>query len=182
MPETSQRPVSVVATGSWVWRVLGILLGTATCISLVKNGFAIELYGLPLKIYQQYAWLRDMLFEPVVWVLRHFELTMPWWLKDVVLVYGLVAGAYLRASRAYWWLERLPWDRTMDALYWPVTQYGMWRYRRGVHHGAQVTGADFDRAVQRASRLLLLNLLMIVVSAAAFFLWNHLQNVFGPGG
>jgi hypothetical protein len=96
MAEASQQSQSLVATGSKVWHVLGILLGTATCISFVKNGFAIELHGLPAKIYQQYAWVRDMLFEPVVWVLRYFGLTMPWWLKDSVVAYGLVVGAHWR--------------------------------------------------------------------------------------
>jgi hypothetical protein len=53
----------IIATGSWVWRVLGILLGTATCISIVY-GFAVEPHNLPLKIYQRYVWLRQPLFEP----------------------------------------------------------------------------------------------------------------------
>jgi len=83
MTEASQeRPETVVATGSKVWRVLWILLGTGTCISLVKCGFAIDLYGLPAKMFAEYTWLRDMLFEPVAWVPRYFGLTMPLWLKD----------------------------------------------------------------------------------------------------
>ena len=31
------------------WHILGMLLGTATAISIIKNGFAIDLYGLPAK-------------------------------------------------------------------------------------------------------------------------------------
>ncbi len=99
MADASQQQDSVVAIGSWVWRVLGILLGTATCISLVKNGFAIELTGLPAAIFRQYAWLRDMLFEPVVWVLRYLGLTIPWWLKDLLAAYTLVAVAHWRTFR-----------------------------------------------------------------------------------
>jgi len=54
------------------------LWATGTIISLAKRGFAIELRGQPQVIYEQYAWLRDMLFEPVVWIFRE----IPAELKD----------------------------------------------------------------------------------------------------
>ena len=101
MTETSQRPESVLGTASWVFSGLGILLAIATCISIIKNGFSIELHGTPAKVLAQYTWLRDMLFEPVVWVLRYYGLTMPWWLKDIVVAYGLVGAAVSRSYREF---------------------------------------------------------------------------------
>jgi hypothetical protein len=103
MSEAPQEETGVVArtaaTWSWVLRGLGVLWGIGIVISLVQGGFAIELQGIPAKVHQQYVWLRDMLFWPVVWALRYFGLTMPWWLKDIVMAYGLGAGAYWRAQR-----------------------------------------------------------------------------------
>jgi hypothetical protein len=69
MSEISKHK-QAIATGRWVWQVLGIMVGTATVVSLIKHGFSIELSGLPAKVFQQYAWLRDMLLSPSFGLLR----------------------------------------------------------------------------------------------------------------
>ena len=180
--EASQQPESVVTTGSRVWRVLGILLGTATCISLVKNGFAIELHGLPAAILRQYAWLRDMLFEPVVWMLRYFGLTMPWWLKDVIMAYGLMTAVHWRVSGA-WKAPLAP--RPSEVLFWPLLEIRaiVWRYGWSRSEALLPEWAkDVLSSIRLFHRALVWNIGLILVVASAFFLWSHLQNVVGPGG
>lgn len=174
--ETSEKPDeapqgagSTLAMGSGVWRVLGILLGISTFVSLIKNGFHIEVYGLPAKLLQEYTWLRDMLFWPVVEVLDYFGLMMPWWAKDALVGYGVVGSAHGRAFRRETISKRL-----LLAALWPlhliikirilnlrIEQYDYFRYASG-------PGA-------------LTQLIIIVTASALFFLWNYLQNVFGPG-
>src|SRR5262245_12977685 len=170
MTEASQQqPESIVATGSKVWRVLGILLGTATCISLVKNGFAIELYGLPAAIFRQYTWLRDTLFWPVTEVLRYYGLTIPWWLKDAIMAYGLLAAAHSRGINAFT-------NRTLDykeriaaMLLWPAlaiwTCWGAFSVK-----GGSYLGRPNPLELRRLGNLILLQLLVVFGSAAAFFL------------
>lgn len=124
MPEASEQ-ISPIATGSWMWRILGIAVGTATLVSLVKSGFSIELYGLPAKVYQNYAWLRDIVFEPLVWALSYWLVLLASWMKDLIAAYGLIAAAHWRAlSHA----RSLPHSLKADvrawllvlALLWPV--------------------------------------------------------------
>jgi hypothetical protein len=40
MSEISKHK-QAIATGRWVWQVLGIMVGTATVVSLIKHGFSI---------------------------------------------------------------------------------------------------------------------------------------------
>jgi hypothetical protein len=87
------------AAGRWAVQIFGVLLGIATVVSLVKSGFAVELSGLPAKVYQQYAWLRDAAFEPIVLVLHYWGVTIPWWVRDLLMAYALIAAAHWRAFR-----------------------------------------------------------------------------------
>ena len=98
MHDNSQAQ-DTLATGRWVFQVLGILFGTATLVSLTKSSFAIELSGLPAILYKQYVLLRDFLFEPAVRILAYFGFSLPHWVKDPIMVYGLIAAAYSRAFR-----------------------------------------------------------------------------------
>jgi hypothetical protein len=176
MDETS-RQTSVFATGARVWHWLGILIGTATLISLVKNGFAIELSGLPAQLYKTYAWLRDMLFLPVVWTLRYFDLTMPVWLKDAVMAYGLASAAYARTIEGRSGIhKRTTWNRFLDVaggVFWPEVVI------RPFIGSTDPRSPIFWRGFLRS---FLLNLATVSLLAIAFFLWNHFQNAFGPGG
>jgi hypothetical protein len=142
-----------------------------------------------------------------VWVvLRYFGLTIPWWLRDLIMAYGLVVGArwrshqYMKAQgfklhpvfvRVFLW--PVYWSRISGLT---VTEH------RIVHesdeppplhtldpeqleqHLAAIRSKTIDPKplLAQYNTLFLLNLLIIVVSVAAFFLWNHLQNVFGPSG
>jgi hypothetical protein len=134
MSETSEEQNSVARTWSWTWQVLGVLLGTATAI---KNGFAIDVYGLPAKVLAQYIWLRDTLFAPVAWAVRYFGVEIEWWVKDAIMAYVLVAAAHARAYevlKAYKYdvdpdddplsrYERMLWatERVRAAALWPRT-------------------------------------------------------------
>jgi hypothetical protein len=42
--------------------------------------------------------------------------------------------------------------------------------------------AEYVKDAQKLSTSLIWQIFVILVCSAAFFLWNHLQNVFGPGG
>jgi len=84
-----KRSPDVAGVRYSVWR--------RSLINLVKSGFAIEIRGLPATILQQYIWLRDMLFETVMLIMRHYGLTIPSCAKDVVLGYALIAGAFWRS-------------------------------------------------------------------------------------
>jgi hypothetical protein len=207
--EESKQEESVVGGGSWVWRVLGILLATATCISIVKNGFSIELYGLPAKVFEQYAWLRDTLFEPVAWMLRYFGLIIPWWLKDLIMAYSLIAGAHWRTDTQILALAMklgiisvMPSSvqRCVRATLWPVyTSYRLWRgddplrlrhetleLARKVARSSDETFlrtyVDWTQRSRYYHEYAVENLVVALVFSAGFFLWNHLGNVFGPGG
>ena len=105
---------SQASVWSWAWQVLGLLLGIATVVSIIKSGFDIQLYGLAAKVYQQYAWLRDLLFEPIVLVLHYLGLTFPWWLKDTIMSYGLIAGTHWRMFRGSGGYSDLPVLVTFD--------------------------------------------------------------------
>ncbi len=215
-----QQPESIISTGKKVWQVLGILVGTATCISLVKNGFTIELNGLPGRILQQYTWLRDMLFEPVVWALRHFGLVLPWWLKDIVVVYGIIAGAFwrsytlpsdqhgvlaepksLREMGFFFFLsEDMP-TKFEYAVFWPL--WIIWlrdklhyadytrahlkklhpknRRGRSKAHSDLFVEEQVEVMARRQRNSIIRNIIIIACLTLAFFLWNFLQNVSGPG-
>jgi hypothetical protein len=74
-----------------------VLLGAATVISIIKNGFSIDLYGLPAKVLAQYIWLRETMFAPVAWVARHFGIEIASWIKDMIVAYAVLA----RPSQGY---------------------------------------------------------------------------------
>ena len=172
-----------VATWRWAWQLLGIMVGTATFVSLIKHGFAIELSGLPAKVYGQYTWLRDMVFEPAVWLVSWIGLTIPPWLKDVITVYGLIGAAFVRAmtstgiplttkeSLLKYYLVHLSFVMSWPllAIFVPV-EWVQYRnhpeYRDGAPNFLKAFGWQ---------------LMIVVVAAVAFFLWNHLANVYGPG-
>jgi hypothetical protein len=97
LSETREERSTVARTLSWTWQILGALLGTATAISIVKNGFGIEIYGLPAKVLAQYVWFRETLLSPVVWVVRKFGIEITWWAKDIVMAYALLGAAHFRA-------------------------------------------------------------------------------------
>jgi hypothetical protein len=157
------------ATWSLLWSGLGTLSAAAVVISLVKSGFAIELHRLPAKMYEQYVWLRDMLFEPIVWVLRYFGLTIPAWLKDVLMGYGLVAAAHWRIAP-----RELLGYKLITSAFWPLIQIVIMVILRMWPHPEDREAAYFVR------QLVLRNLLVASLCAVAFFLWNYLQSVFGP--
>jgi hypothetical protein len=46
-PTEEEEQSTVARTWSWAWQILGVLLlSTATAISIIKNGFAIDVHGL----------------------------------------------------------------------------------------------------------------------------------------
>ena len=178
MSEISQSK-QAFATGRWVWQTLGILLGTATMVSLIKHGFVIELSGLPAMVLQQYAWLRDMLFEPLVRVARFFGLSFPASLKDVIAAYALVAAAQYRSVRGLLMkIGQKPDQFRLEliwlAIAWPALHAMQVRHWYRPHLNTRVGVGEFFRAF-------LLSLLASVICTAAFFMWNHLANVYGPG-
>jgi hypothetical protein len=103
------------------------LLSTATAISIIKNGFAIDVHGLPAKVLAQYVWLRDTLFAPVVWALRYLGIEIEWWVKDVIMAYALVGAALARTIQMYHrkgWSWRMAFNtQDADMLLWPRTTW-----------------------------------------------------------
>jgi hypothetical protein len=133
--------------------------------------------------------LRDALFEPVAWALRYLGLPIPWWLKDLVMVYALVAAALwrvlnlfaskvdARAGSAYAKYQKT----TFLALsaFWPLAFHPQRRLPTGLVRQAFDCGMvqDFDMMFRR---YFYLNLAAVIVTAVAFFVWSHLSNVLGP--
>ena len=148
---------STRSTTSWVLKWLGILWAAGTVISLAKRRFAIELRGLPQAIYEQYAWLRDMLFEPLAWV---FGEMLPA-VKDGAMLYGIIAATAsrmcLRYYREYHGREATTYEIVFFTLFWPLLI-----------------------AVNTLAGLLAFEAVIVGSVTAAFFLWNYVQNVFGP--
>jgi hypothetical protein len=98
-----------------------------------------------------------MLFEPVVWFFRE----IPTELKDGVMLYALVGAA---ASRACVWYFRefhgrdaTLYERGFYALFWPITMLS-----------------------NTLAGMLTVEAIIVGGATAAFFFWNHVQNVFGP--
>jgi hypothetical protein len=203
MSGASEQVKSVVSTGSWVFRVLGILWGSATLVSFVKSGFAIELYGLPAQLYAGYAWVRDMILEPVAWPLRHYlGVAMPWWAKDAIMAYMTIGAAFVRSSHAYADATGEAPDSTFLKVFlwltWPQLFYEtlddifssagyVRQIRRSLARGEVLT--DNQRSILAHYKedtgriwLVVCNLVVVLCCASIFFLWNHLQNVFGPSG
>jgi hypothetical protein len=135
--ENQELTSTVVATSRWVWSALGVAVGTGTLISLVKSGLSIELIGIPAKVYQSYAWVRDIVFLPIVWFGLYFAklptfetwgalgpgLKVPPWLKDFFMAYGLVVGAHWRSLRSDPRHAKSVMRGTIRcALFWPVYQ------------------------------------------------------------
>lgn len=160
---------SVRSTGSWVFKWLGILWGSCIVVSLVRRGFAIELQGLPLAIYEQYAWLREALFWPVVEAFKWLGWSIPVWVKDLVMAYGLTGSACARYfSREYGSKD----DGLVNAMFfllWP----GVIIFNMISDRGIGVFALEEYAGIAR-------ELAYVLVFATAFFLWNHLQNVLGP--
>jgi hypothetical protein len=186
-------------TLSWTWQVLSVLLGTATAISIIKNGFAIDVYGLPAKILAQYVGLRDTLFAPLVWAVSYWGIVIAWWVKDIIVAYTLVGAAHARASQAItrkgwsWWEPPsyfsglLLWPRTTGRLLreW-VRAYEDRKYFKTRTYGEhpdqfrplKEADSKFTEATEQLGDI---GMQIIVISLAtmAFFLWNYLSGVYG---
>jgi hypothetical protein len=147
------------STRTWVFKWLGILWATGTVISLAKHGLKIELRGLPEVIYQQYAWLRDMLFEPIVWAVPKLSPQA----KDGFVLYALFSATASRACvryyRLYHWRSATTYEGTFFALFWPLV----------VFVSVPVAGT------------LTIEAIIVGSVTVAFFFWNYLGNVYGPG-
>jgi hypothetical protein len=201
--ETPVADGSLASTWRWLSGIFAILLGVGVLVSLIKSNFSIDLGGLPAKVFGQYAWLRDTLFEPVAWVLQHFSITIKTWVKDLLLGYGLVAAATARAHDSWarqglaekGWLWRLG-----TAWLWPLS-IGLLRsvnamdrddLARGTHKGTfTLDGKPYDsdyikvidRNVRRRGEMLASikrNLSQIVLVTLLIFVWSYLSSAFGP--
>jgi hypothetical protein len=196
--ETTEEQNIAVSTWSWTWHILGMLLGTATAISIIKNGFAIDLYGLPAKVLAQYHWLRDTLLVPVVWAVRYFGIEIAWWVKDMIMAYALFAAAH---ARAYQLLIRKrlvdpDWSLYLNILLWPKLTWRVLRdlveargdreyfnrYGFEKYYTQRFSVENADYAIAFASRELRyigLQLVLISVATMAFFTWNYLSGLYG---
>jgi hypothetical protein len=170
--------------------VLGVLVGTATVVSLVKSGFAIELAGLPQQIFRHYASLRDAVFEPLAWALRWIGLGLPIFLRDVLVAYGLLSAAHWRAFQT----ERGPdiasrvgiemmirgsrrFGRAPKSLFfWAI----LWPYSFVLLKSAAKYYQSVAEDRQRFQRTVLVNLFVIFLVAVLFFAWSHVSAVYGP--
>ena len=96
-PNKLQKPrYSWLRSWGWAWKILGVLVGAATIISLIRNLFTIDLYGLPAELHKQYSILRDWLFYPIAYLLKFLSLPFPAWLKDLIAAYAVPAAAIWR--------------------------------------------------------------------------------------
>jgi hypothetical protein len=209
LSDTGEQQSTVARTLSWTWQILGILLGTATTISIIKSGFAIDVYGLPAKVLSHYVWLRDTLFVPAVWVVHYFGIEIAWWIKDLIMAYALVGAAHARAYQVMNAIEIVDGEQvggtsftqSLSALLlWPQISRRLFRElvraledRKYFKDFAKRTGSrhpelyfplqQADWTVAEAIdhlRHIGLQLAAISVATTAFFLWNYLSGVFGP--
>lgn len=193
MTETSQQRSEVAATWSWTFQILGVLLGTATCISIVKNIGAIELYGMPARVFAQYAWLRDMLFEPIAWPLRYLGLTLPWLLKDLILGYLLTGAAFYRGALAYQRRVGVPlsWIHPTVVLTWPgrisrwrsvISEERRWTEKARHANDLEIVGYGEEniRTARKLYWYFALNALVMAIATIGFFVWNSMASGAGP--
>ncbi len=132
---------ALLETWKWVWGVLGILVGAAAVISLVKQGVRVELNGLPQQLYSQYVALRDIVFHPITWLLHSFLATpFPEWLKDVIAGYVVASGAMWRASMVL---------RENDLEWFDKDPENM---RQVLRESAKINVIDADDLIRRVER------------------------------
>jgi hypothetical protein len=181
------------STWSWVWQALGALLGTATLISLIKHGFNIELRGIPAAMLNQYTWMRDTLFEPIVWALRSYGLSLPSWLKDLITAYALVTTSYWRALNTFGfevigWRRQAPlsegWRKIRMLVYsiiWPLRPHPVHAAPYSLRRSFE-DDEDARLGFEKMFRWrFVANLTIVLAAAVAFFLWNQISNLYGPG-
>jgi hypothetical protein len=201
MSKTGKEQSTVARTLSWTWQILGVLLGAATAISIIKNGFAIDVHGLPAKALAQYIWLRDTLFAPVAWAMRYWGIEMAWWVKDTIMAYVLVGAAHARAyqltiQKGWSWYEPpegyfagiLLWPRTTgrilrkwvraidDRKYFAKHSYGAHPDRLRPLMNADSDFMDANWQLRHIG----LQVVLISVATMAFFFWNYLSGLYGP--
>jgi len=207
------RPVAAGRVGTnawrdfqWVFTWLGSIVAILAVVGVFKSWFDISLTGLPLAIYENYAFYRDIVFSPLAWLLSLFDWSLPAVVKDLMTAYFLLAAAYSRAENQFWdYFNNLgnslgdPNETELNnpdedesesvavraanavlSLAWPaaclrkiliVTQSSL---IRGVGDMEEWTASDI--LVRFRNQIVILFL-----SASAFFLCNHLQSLGGPG-
>jgi hypothetical protein len=151
----------VRSTWSGVFSFLGTVGSAMTVVSIVRNGVDVSLWGTPAVIYDGYQAYRDFVFG---WVPIH----LPWVVKDIVLLYVMLAAALFRTYESFG-LDAWPSDMAFPPAAVAVYYAGMaaaWPLVLGVlivnHRDAGEELRTFTRVV-----------LTIITAAAAYFWWNH---------
>lgn len=211
-PDRSKKPHrSWLRSWGWAWKILGILIGAATVISLIKNLFVIDLYGLPAELHKQYSILRDWLFYPVVYVLKFLSLPLPDWVKDLTAAYSVPAAAVWRLGVLSGEDDRIWYERDPEGFREMLRDAArsskidpddlIRRVEKGINHRwyfyfRQVRGAVlWPRVVLRQLRELrdkqpnarahlygfARELVIILTVIICFFLWNYLSSLRDAG-
>jgi hypothetical protein len=190
---------------------LGILIGAATVISLIKNLFVIDLYGLPAELHKQYSILRDWLFYPVVYLLKFLSLPLPDWVKDLIAAYSVPAAAVWRLGVLSGEDDRIWYERDPEGFREMLRDAArsskidpddlIRRVEMGINHWwyfyfRQIRGAVlWPRVVLRQLRELrdkqpnarthlygfARELFVILTVIICFFLWNYLSSLRDAG-
>jgi len=83
--------------------IVGTLIGAASIVSIILNGFPIELTEAPLAVYEYYATVRNLLFKII------YSVIFSWWIiidlpniiEDIIALYFLLGFAFARANAIY---------------------------------------------------------------------------------
>jgi hypothetical protein len=113
---------------------------SALLISLVKQGFGIVLYAFPARSYLTYIHIRDLLFYPLSSMLQSIGLRFPFWLKDVIALYAIPAGAIYRSSSVTTASDKESFNRDPDGL------------RLSLHEAATASSIDPHDLIYRVER------------------------------
>lgn len=79
-----------------IFNILSVLFASATLISIISNGFDLQMAEFSTKILRQYDFIRDLLFLPLSWLAKLIGWNFTWWVKDTIVIWLLFGGINLR--------------------------------------------------------------------------------------
>lgn len=92
---------TLAGTYRGVFEILTSLASIISVTSLISSLFKVGLVGIVLDVVKQYSKFRDALFVPLALLLKPLAITIPFYVKDLFVIYMIFASAmyYTGASR-----------------------------------------------------------------------------------
>lgn len=107
------------------WALAGILVSTATVVSLVKRGLSIPLYGTPKTSLETYEWIRNNIFDGFYLLIASlWTWRFPHWLEDVIAFYLFLGFTMNRTMLIVYGEAKRRTEQILTSLaivlFWPI--------------------------------------------------------------